>query len=88
MPTILPFQPQLRQRLPEVLGNADYTDLRKTLQRMSEIIEAGNLDALLIVHCLEQAETEARREAQENGKSYRGLSWAQQQLCTGWLGKR
>ena len=79
MVTILPFQPQLRQRLPEVLGNADYTDFRQTLQRMSEIIAAGDIDAIVIAHCLEAADAEARGEAQRKGKSYRDLSWAQQQ---------
>ena len=76
---ILPFQPLLRQRLPEVLGNADYTDFRQTLQRINEIITAGDIDAIVIVHCLETADAEARERAQRNGKSCRSMSWAQQQ---------
>ena len=45
MPTVLSFQPQLRRRLPGVLGNADYTEIRETLQRMSDSLAAGNINA-------------------------------------------
>ena len=45
MPTVLSFQPQLRRRLREVLGNVDYTGFRETLQRMSDSVAAGNIDA-------------------------------------------
>jgi hypothetical protein len=75
---ILPFQLPLRQQLPRVHGNVDYQIFRQTLQRMAELIRLTGIDSVVVLFCLDQAEREARKQAQREGKRYKGLSDRQQ----------
>ena len=76
--SILPFQLPLRQQLPQVHGNVDYQVFRETLQRMAELIRLAGIDSVVLLFCLEQAEREARKQAKQQGKRYKGLSDRQQ----------
>ena len=69
----IPFQIELQQKLPVVIGNKDYTVFLERLERIDEIIRLGNLEQIVIGHVLKEVEEKRRRTAQENGKRYQEL---------------
>lgn len=69
----IPFQLELQQKLPVVKGNKDYTEFRKTLVRIDEIIRLGKLEEVLINAMLQEVEEKGKRRAKEQGKKYKQL---------------
>ena len=78
MKNIITFQQPLRQRLPEVIGNIDYTKFRETLERIEEIIELGDLDKIVGCYAVDVAEREAQQACKEQEVDYEGMSHAWQ----------
>lgn len=72
--TIISYQPELSQPLPDISGHANYRDFRSLLERIDELIVRGNLDSSLIEYALKHAYEEAENESLINGKRFQGLS--------------
>lgn len=87
MNNIIPFQMRFSQELPQVVGNVDYTNFRKQLERILKIINDSKIEEVVINYVLKEAEEKAaqaaKQEAAEKGieSTFDGLSIkAQQQL--------
>jgi hypothetical protein len=74
MGNIVDYQLRLRQQIPEVLGNVDYQETKRILQRVSELIETANLDETIINRRLDEYEEMKRTECECNGEEFQGLS--------------
>lgn len=77
MTDIIPIQEELRQELPEVIGNIDYKVFRQTLERMEEIIEIGRLDEIIMKHLLGEAEAAKKKSCAKLQREYKGLTGKQ-----------
>ena len=74
MSQILHFQTQLRQELPKVVGNLDYHIFRDQLERISEIIELGQLDLKILKCLIEEAESVKQKKSEETGAASQPIS--------------
>lgn len=74
MTKLIPFQTRFRQELPEVIGNLDYNIFRDQLERISEIIELGDLDSEIMMYLIEEAEQSKAREAKKSGQAAKAMS--------------
>ena len=78
MANIIPFQNELRQELPVVIGNADYKFLKTKITRISEIIESSGIEKRIIEYAVQETTQEEEKAAVLNGKKYTGLSFKKQ----------
>ena len=53
---IIPIQQEIRQPLPVIYGNVDYTEFKNMLERISEIIELAGLDFKVMCYAINEAE--------------------------------
>jgi hypothetical protein len=51
---ILPFPEELRPRLPTVVGNVDYLELRRRLEQINQLLEQSGLERRFLECCLER----------------------------------
>jgi hypothetical protein len=79
MAAIIPLQQEFRQSIPLVIGNVDYLIFKETLERISELIKLSHLDLIVMQHFINEAEKEAMKEAKENGKVFKGLTYKHQE---------
>lgn len=71
---IVPYQPEFSPALPVVIGNVDYLEFKRTLQRIDEILVRGGIEAGFVRGRLEQYEAESEGYARQIGKPKRALS--------------
>jgi len=62
MGKLIPFQNELRQVLPTVTGNADYSKFKNLLMRISEIIELSKIENRAIEYVVLMTEQELKSE--------------------------
>jgi len=74
MSQYIPFQPEFRQALPEVIGNHDYIVFRKQLDRIDEILIQSKIEQRIVHHDVVRIIEARRRSAKLRGKTYKGLS--------------
>ena len=78
MATIISLQQEFRQQIPTVIGNIDYLELKKTLERISEIIKLSRLDSIVMQYAIDKSELSAMQEAAEKGIKFEGLKHKEQ----------
>ena len=78
MATIISSQQEFRQPIPTIIGNVDYLELKKTLERMSEIIKLSGLDSIVMQHAVDEAEQIAMQNAEKKGIEFKGLKYKEQ----------
>ena len=64
MGKLIPFQNELRQVLPAVTGNVDYSNFRNLLMRISEIIELSEIEKRAIEYVVLMTEQELKPESE------------------------
>ena len=74
MSKIIPIQRQFCQELPQVNGNADYTEFRNTLLRIEEIIHFSQIDHILINTKFKEAADLESKHPKYIDRPYKGLS--------------
>jgi hypothetical protein len=77
MADIIPLQIELSQPIPLVTGNIDYTIFKNTLARINELLHLSGIDNMLMQYALDLAEKNARKDAKESNKSFKGLTYKQ-----------
>ncbi len=70
---IIPIQQELRQPLPVVYGNVDYTEFKNMLERISEIIDLAGLDFKVMCYAINEAEKAALNEFNDSAEKFPGL---------------
>lgn len=78
MATIISLQQEFCQLIPTIIGNVDYLELKKTLERMSEIIKLSGLDSIVMQHTIDEAEQLAMQSAEKKGIEFKGLKYKEQ----------
>lgn len=71
---ILAYQPELSPALPVVVGNVDYAEFKKTLERIDEILVRSGIEADFVRKRLEQYKLESAEHAREQKKPKRILN--------------
>lgn len=71
---IVPYQPELSPALPVVVGNVDYAEFKRTLQRIDEILIRGGIEEGFVRVRLEQYERQSEQYARQVKESKRALS--------------
>ena len=74
MSKILPFQNELHQVLPVVIGNAEYNNFKALLFRIAEIIELSGIEKRAIQYIVNEVIQEGIRSAKGEGKTTTPLS--------------
>lgn len=77
MADIIPLQLELSQPIPLVTGNIDYTIFKDTLERINELLHLSGIDNMIMQYDLDEAEGNARKDAEENNKRFKGLTYKQ-----------
>ena len=67
---IVAYQPELCPALPVVIGNFDYTDYKKTLERIDRLLRDSRIEEFFIRCYLAQAERLGREQAEHEGIKY------------------
>ena len=62
----IPFQLELSQDLPEVIGNQDYTKLRATFERIDELLRLSGIDKLAMQYAAFNVEQKKAGEASQH----------------------
>ena len=68
---IVACQPELCPALPVVIGNIDYTDYKKTLERIDQLLPDSGIEDSFIRYYLVEAEHLGREQAMRDGVDYR-----------------
>jgi len=71
----IPFQPEFRQAIPEVIGNHDYFVFREILDRIDEIILSSKIEQQIVQFAIVQTAKERRSAAEKKGKKFEELSY-------------
>jgi len=79
MTRIVPMQPELRQALPEVIGNIDYKTFRETLLRMEKILADSGLEEEMMSAAVTHAAARRKTAAGKRNRAVRELSCAERQ---------
>ncbi len=79
MREVIPMQLEIKQELPEILGNADYQELKEKLERIGEIIIESGIEEEMMSYAIFAAEEIGRKEAESRGEKYKGLSYKEQE---------
>lgn len=56
MREFIPFQPEFRQAIPEVIGNRDYRIFRETLERIDQILNQSGIERNLVERILSRSD--------------------------------
>lgn len=68
---IVAYQPELCPALPVVIGNFDYTEYKKTLERIHQLLRDSGIEKSFIRYCLAEAERLGQDQALHEGVDYR-----------------
>jgi len=68
---IVAYQPELCPALPVVIGNIDYTDYRKTLERIDRLLRDSGIEESFLLHYLAETERLGREQAVHEDVEYR-----------------
>lgn len=68
---IVARQPELCPALPVVVGNADYSTFKATLERIDQLLRDSGVEAAFVRHHLAEAKRSGQAEAQRQGIAYR-----------------
>ena len=71
---IVAYQPELSPALPVVVGNVDYAEFKRTLQRIDEILTRGGIETDFVKRRLEQYEADVEEHARQMKKPKRVVS--------------
>jgi IS5 family transposase len=74
MSKILPFQNELYQVLPVVIGNVEYNNFKALLFRVAEIIDLSGIEKQAIQYIIDEAIQDGLRSVKEEGKTTTPLS--------------
>ncbi len=71
---ILSYQPELSPALREVIGNVDYTEFRKTLERIDRLLIESGLESEFVRSHMEACEKDSVAQAESTGKTPHKIS--------------
>jgi ABC-type uncharacterized transport system substrate-binding protein len=74
MADIIALPLELSQPIPLVTGNNDYKIFKNTLARINELLHLSGIDNIIMQYDLDEAEKNARKDAEKNKKKLKGLS--------------
>jgi hypothetical protein len=77
MADIIALPLELSQPIPLVTGNNDYKIFKNTLARINELLHLSGIDNIIMQYDLDEAEKNARKDAEKNNKKFKGLSYKQ-----------
>lgn len=76
-PILIPFPAELRPRLPTIVGNVDYLQLRERLERIDRLLLQSGLETAFVEACLRQW----RRPEQRPATARQQLKYQQRARC-------
>jgi hypothetical protein len=79
LPILVPQQEMLQPFIPTVVGNIDYREWKKTLERMDEILLKGRVEESFLRLSLARRNEEEQAAAAAQNRSFRSLSRAEQE---------
>ena len=71
---IVAYQPELCPALPVVIGNFDYTEYKKTLERIHQLLRDSGIEKSFIRYSLAEVERLGQEQAMREGVDYHPLS--------------
>jgi hypothetical protein len=72
--SIIAFQPELSPALPEVIGNVDYLEFKKTLKRIDGILILTGIEERYVEGRLDEYDKEQAEKAEKNKRPARKLT--------------